>query len=225
MCPFKYSTECIFSIKKLFITVARALGIPSRIITNYSSAHDTQGSLTVDYFVDSDGKVLEEMNSDSIWNYHVWNEVWMDRPDIGPEYGGWQVKSLVTCFTNSRNKKKFPTKAIDATPQEMSDDMYRCGPASVLAVKFGEILRPYDCDFLYSEVNADKVFWRYTGPYQPLKLLRKDTLGIGHLISTKSIGKWERDDITETYKFAEKSRDERDTMAKALKQANSAFSR
>lgn len=189
----------------LHFPVARTLGIPSRIITNYSSAHDTQGSLTVDYFVDAEGKVLEEMNSDSIWNYHVWNEVWMDRPDIGAEYGGWQ--------------------AIDATPQEMSDDMYRCGPASVLAVKLGEILRPYDCDFLYSEVNADKVFWRYTGPYQPLKLLRKDTLGIGHLISTKQIGRWDRDDITKTYKFAEKSRDERDTMAKALKQANSAYSR
>ncbi|XP_037037694.1 annulin isoform X2 [Bradysia coprophila] len=201
--PVKFGQCWVFS--GVLTTIARTLGIPSRIITNYSSAHDTQGSLTVDYFVDAEGKVLEEMNSDSIWNYHVWNEVWMDRPDIGVEYGGWQ--------------------AIDSTPQEMSDDMYRCGPASVLAVKLGEILRPYDCDFLYSEVNADKVFWRYTGPYQPLKLLRKDTLGIGHLISTKQIGQWDRDDITKTYKFAEKSRDERDTMAKALKQANSSFSR
>lgn len=37
-------------------TVARCLGIPSRIVTNYSSAHDTQASMTVDYFVDDDGK-------------------------------------------------------------------------------------------------------------------------------------------------------------------------
>lgn len=158
--------------------------------------------------MDSDGKVMEEMNSDSIWNYHVWNEVWMERPDLGMGivgYGGWQ--------------------AIDATPQEMSDEMYRCGPAPVLAVKLGEILRPYDCNFLYSEVNADKVFWRYAGPSQPLKLLRRDALAIGHLISTKRIGKWEREDITSTYKFAEKSKDERDTMVRALRQANSAFSR
>lgn len=78
----------------MLLSVARTIGIPSRIITNYSSAHDTQGSLTVDYFVDSEGKVLEEMNSDSIWNYHVWNEVWMDRPDIGAEYGGWQASNV-----------------------------------------------------------------------------------------------------------------------------------
>lgn len=37
------------------------------MVTNYASAHDTQSSLTVDYFVDAEGKVMEEMNSDSIW--------------------------------------------------------------------------------------------------------------------------------------------------------------
>lgn len=203
----------MFSCKKslsmfFIIVVARAIGIPSRIVTCYASAHDTQASLTVDYFVDQNGEVIEDMNSDSIWNYHVWNEVWMERPDLGyteGSYGGWQ--------------------AVDATPQEMSEDIYRCGPASVRAVKMGEILRPYDCNFLYSEVNADKVFWRYNGLYQPLKLLRKDTLAIGQLLSTKMVGKWEREDITSSYKYSEKSKDERDTMVRALRQTNSAFSR
>ena len=37
---------------------------------------------------------------DSIWNFHVWNDVWMERPDLPSGYGGWQ--------------------AIDATPQEES---------------------------------------------------------------------------------------------------------
>lgn len=185
------------------------MGIPSRIITNYSSAHDTQSSLTVDYFVDEEGKTIESLNSDSIWNYHVWNEVWMARPDLGygagAGYDGWQ--------------------AVDATPQEMSDQMYRCGPASVHAVKMGEIMKHFDCNFLYSEVNADKLFWRYAGPSQPLKLLRKDVFGIGHFISTKAVGLWQREDITSTYKFAEKTDEERTTMLKALKQANSVFSR
>lgn len=83
----------------------------------------------------------------------------MERPDLLPnaEYGGWQ--------------------AIDSTPQELSDDMYRCGPASVEAVKQGEVLRSFDNAFVFAEVNADKVFWRYAGPTQPLKLLRKDMLG------------------------------------------------
>lgn len=86
--------------------------------------------------MDDDGNLMEEMNSDSIWNYHVWNEAWMTRPDINQneeqEYDGWQ--------------------AVDSTPQEMSDMMFRCGPASVYAVKYGEILKPYDNSFLYAEV-------------------------------------------------------------------------
>lgn len=80
---------------------------------------------------------MDELNSDSIWNFHVWNEVWMQRPDLGRDYGGWQ--------------------AVDATPQELSEEMYRAGPTSVFAIKQGEVLRPYDGGFLYAEVNADKV--------------------------------------------------------------------
>lgn len=192
----------------MFPKVARAIGLPSRIITNYSSAHDSEASLTIDYFVDRNGRAMEELMSDSIWNYHVWNEVWMERPDLGMAeggYGGWQ--------------------AVDATPQEKSDGLYRCGPAPVRAVKLGEVMRPYDCNFLFAEVNADRVYWRYDGPSQPLKLLRRDTLGIGQSISTKMVGLWDREDVTSTYKFAEQSRDERDTMEKALRQANSALTR
>lgn len=155
--PVKYGQCWIFA--GVLTTIARAVGIPSRIITCYAAAHDTQNSLTVDYFVDENGEVMEELNSDSIWNYHVWNEVWMRRQDLNDhgEYDGWQ--------------------AVDATPQELSDNVFRCGPASIVSVKRGEVLKPYDNGFLYSEVNADKVFWKYSGPTQPLKLLRKDVTG------------------------------------------------
>lgn len=81
----------------------------------------------------------------------------MKRLDLSPDCSGWQ--------------------AIDATPQELSEGAYRCGPASVAAVKKGEVLRPYDNAFVFAEVNADKVFWRYNGPTQPLKLVRKDMYG------------------------------------------------
>lgn len=82
----------------------------------------------------------------------------MARADLGADkpsdrYSGWQV--------------------IDATPQEKSDEMYRCGPASVLATKSGEIRRPFDGPFVFSEVNADKVYWHYRGTNKPLKLLGK----------------------------------------------------
>lgn len=86
-------------------------------------------------------------------NFHVWNEVWMQRPDLGNdiENEGWQV--------------------IDATPQEKSDDMYQCGPASVAAIRRGEIRRPFDGSFVFSMVNADKVYWHYRGVNRPLKLI------------------------------------------------------
>ncbi|XP_043510721.1 annulin isoform X2 [Frieseomelitta varia] len=201
--PVKYGQCWVFS--GVLATVCRTLGLPCRIVTNYASAHDTQSSLTVDYFVDAEGRVMDELNSDSIWNFHVWNEVWMTRLDLSSEYSGWQ--------------------AIDATPQELSEDAYRCGPASVAAVKKGEVLRPYDNAFLFAEVNADKVFWRYNGPTQPLKLIRKDVYGIGQLISTKAVGRWAREDITHTYKYPEKSEEERAAMLKALRQSQSLFSR
>ncbi|XP_029048718.1 annulin isoform X1 [Osmia bicornis bicornis] len=201
--PVKYGQCWVFS--GVLATVCRTLGIPCRVVTNYSSAHDTQSSLTVDYFVDAEGKIMEELNSDSIWNFHVWNEVWMKRLDLALDNPGWQ--------------------AIDATPQELSEDAYRCGPASVISVKNGEVLRPYDNAFLFAEVNADKVFWRYNGPTQPLKLIRKDVDGIGQYISTKAVGRWAREDITHTYKYPEKSPEERAAMLKALRQSQSLFSR
>ena len=151
--PVKYGQCWVFA--GVLATVCRTLGIPCRVVTNFSSAHDTQSSLTIDCFIDAEGKELKNMRSDSVWNFHVWNEVWMKRMDLGSTICGWQ--------------------AIDATPQEASDGAYRCGPASIDAVKNGEVLKPYDNQFLFAEVNADKVFWKYEGPSKPLKLVAKNT--------------------------------------------------
>ncbi|XP_050529082.1 annulin [Daktulosphaira vitifoliae] len=201
--PVKYGQCWVFA--GVLTTACRALGIPCRPITAYCAAHDTQSSLTVDYFVDEDGKVMEEMITDSIWNYHVWNEVWMSRPDLKLMTPGWQV--------------------VDATPQELSENIYRCGPANVDAIKAGEIRTPYDTNFVFSEVNADKVYWKYNGVSQPLKLLRTDQEAIGRLIFTKAAERWEPEDITQNYKHPEKSSDERNAMLNALKQSSSIFSR
>ena len=84
--------------------VCRALGIPCRSITNYSSAHDTQQNVTIDTYYDEEGEAIPELNDDSVWNFHVWNDVWMARPDLPEGYDGWQT--------------------IDATPQESSDGMH-----------------------------------------------------------------------------------------------------
>lgn len=61
-------------------------GIPCRSVTNYVSAHDTSGTFTVDKFFDKDGNEVpngpDEDCYDSCWNFHVWNDVWMQRPDL-----------------------------------------------------------------------------------------------------------------------------------------------
>lgn len=202
--PVKFGQCWVFA--GVTTAVCRALGLPARTVTNYFSAHDTQASATVDTFFDENGKPVDKLNTDSMWNFHVWNETWMKRPDIGKgEYDGWQV--------------------IDATPQEASGGIMTCGPASVKAIKSGDLVKPYDCTFVFSEVNADQLYWRYDSPRKPLKMLKRSTEKVGTLISTKAVGRWEREDITLEYKFAEGSQDERDAVLKALRENNHAYAR
>lgn len=67
--------------------VCRALGIPSRVVSNLVSAHDANSTLTIDRYYDKNNEALSsdplnEEGKDSIWNYHVWNDVWMARCDL-----------------------------------------------------------------------------------------------------------------------------------------------
>ncbi|XP_046550892.1 protein-glutamine gamma-glutamyltransferase K-like [Haliotis rubra] len=169
-------------------TVCRALGIPARSVTNFASAHDTDGSITIDYHFDEGGDAADDMNSDSVWNFHVWNESWMSRPDLPTGYGGWQ--------------------AVDATPQETSDGVYCCGPAPVLAIKRGEVNLPYDGQFIFAEVNADKVYWsiKPDGTFEKVYIEKK---GVGKEISTKNMVDSSREVVTGAYKFIEGSNEER----------------
>lgn len=50
-------------------------------------------------------------------------------------YSGWQI--------------------IDATPQEEAEAVYHCGPASVEAVRRGEVGFQYDTPFMYGQLNSE----------------------------------------------------------------------
>ena len=80
--------------------------------------------------------------------------------------------------------------------------MFRCGPASVKAVKQGEVYLPYDTSFVFAEVNGDRVFWEVEENGQ-MKVIRVDKKCIGKMISTKAAGSDNRDDITHEYKHPE----------------------
>ena len=58
----------------------------------------------------------------------------MARPDLPPGHGGWQ--------------------AVDSTPQETSQGTFRCGPASVNAIRAGQVYLKHDTPFVFAEVSG-----------------------------------------------------------------------
>lgn len=194
--PVSFGQCWVFS--GVLTTVMRCLGIPARSVSNFNSAHDTDENLRVDVYLNEKGEKLKWMSSDSVWNFHVWNDVWMKRRDLPSGFDGWQ--------------------AIDATPQEQSQGIFQCGPCPLKAVKDGDVYLPYDSKFVYAEVNADRVYWRVTDENGRKKYtkLGVESQSIGAKISTKAVGQNRREDITWQYKFPEGSSEERASMRRAV---------
>ncbi|XP_069490085.1 protein-glutamine gamma-glutamyltransferase K isoform X2 [Ambystoma mexicanum] len=191
--PVKFGQCWVFS--GVCTTVLRCLGIPGRSITNFASAHDTDANLSLDVYFDKDMKPLEDKNTDSVWNYHVWNDCWMTRPDLPSGYDGWQ--------------------ALDATPQETSSGIYRCGPCPLPAIKNGLVYVKFDAPFIFAEVNSDKVYYQQQ-PDGSFKKAFVEEKAVGHLMSTKAVGSNAREDITHLYKYPEGSPEERRAVMTAL---------
>ncbi|KAM8966973.1 coagulation factor XIII A chain [Pelodytes ibericus] len=191
--PVKYGQCWVFA--GVLTTFLRCLGIPARLVTNYFSAHDNDANLQTDVFLQEDGKTNITLTKDSIWNYHCWNEAWMTRPDLPVGFGGWQ--------------------AVDATPQETSDGMFRCGPASVQAIKHGHVCFQFDTPFIFSEVNSDVVYSKVMKDGSK-EVEYVDKTHVGQKILTKEIGGNGAQDITDMYKFSEGTEEERLALEAAL---------
>ncbi|XP_061661332.1 coagulation factor XIII A chain-like isoform X2 [Syngnathoides biaculeatus] len=178
--PVRYGQCWVFA--GVFNTFLRCLGIPARVISNFNSAHDNNGNLKIELIFREDGSADERNTHDSIWNYHCWNEVFMTRPDLPPRLSGWQV--------------------VDATPQETSDGLYRCGPASVLAIKEGLVGYSYDGAFIFAEVNSDVIYVTQDKYGNELSTyVDKRLVGLG--LYTKHILADAPVDVTHTYKYQE----------------------
>ncbi|XP_030587901.1 protein-glutamine gamma-glutamyltransferase 2-like [Archocentrus centrarchus] len=176
-------------------TVLRCLGIPTRHITNFSSAHDVDGNLSIDFLLDEQLEPIESKGRrDSSWNFHCWTESWMRRDDLPEGNDGWQV--------------------LDPTPQELSDGVFCCGPCPVTAIKEGNLGVKYDAPFIFAEVNADIIFWIVQENGQRRKI-KADQTSVGKNISTKSVYGDFREDVTLHYKYPEGSKKEREVYEKS----------
>ncbi|XP_053309884.1 protein-glutamine gamma-glutamyltransferase E-like [Spea bombifrons] len=194
--PVKYGQCWVFA--GVLCTVSRALGLPCRVITNYSSAHDSNSNLSVESYYSVSGDPIDK-GGDSIWNFHCWNESWFQRNDLGTTYSGWQI--------------------WDSTPQEMSDGIFQLGPASQRAVKEGDVDKSYDTRFVYSEVNADV---NVLIEHNDGKVTKANTYtaSVGLLICTKAVGRNSLNNITQDYKYGEGTAQEREVNNKALRLTN-----
>lgn len=79
--------------------------------------------------------------------------------------------------------------------------VFCCGPAPVKAIREGDLQLKYDIPFIFAEVNADVVYWVVQGDGTQKKSTHSSV--VGKNISTKSVGRDSREDITHTYKYPE----------------------
>ncbi|XP_068118164.1 protein-glutamine gamma-glutamyltransferase E-like [Hyperolius riggenbachi] len=192
--PVKYGQCWVYA--GVLCTVLRCLGIPARLIVNFQSAHDTDGNLRVDNYYKQNGDKDDYNTEDSVWNFHAWDEAWFARKDLGSAYDGWQV--------------------FDATPQETSQGIYCLGPTSLKAVHEGDVDKDYDTVFVFGETNADIVNW-LLNPDGTTKLLYSASAVVGQFTSTKAVGSFDRQDVTNGYKYPEGTPKEREIYQKARK--------
>ncbi|NXQ39247.1 EPB42 protein, partial [Catharus fuscescens] len=192
--PVRYGSCWVFAA--VLCSVLRCLGIPTRVVTGFTWAHNTKSSLSVDEYYDEDGTLLTQDDSACLWTFHVWNECWMARTDLPPQYSGWQ--------------------ALDATCQEKSKGLSFCGPAPVHAIKEGDTQVDYDVCYFFAAINAKCHVWIHKAD-DTLKQAFGGTKYTGNNISTKGVGSERCEDITQNYKYPEGSLQEKKVLDKAYR--------
>ncbi|NXX41675.1 EPB42 protein, partial [Tricholaema leucomelas] len=189
------SGQC-WLLAAVLCSVLRCLGIPTRVVTGFTWAHDTNSSLSVDEYYSEDGTMLTRDSSARVWSFHVWNECWMARADLSPEYSGWQ--------------------ALDATYQVKDKGRSFCGPAPVKAIKEGDTEVNYDVRNFFAAINAKCQVWIQKAD-DTLRPALGGTKYIGNNISTKGVGSDRCEDVTHHYKHPEGSLQEKEVLDKAYR--------
>lgn len=180
----KYAQCWVFS--GVLATLMRALGVPTRIVSGEHVAIEHskpfQARMKRFWTLEPD-KHLYALNvnqSDGMWYYHVWNDVWMAREDLVSSPVGWQAldatpqkwaqldasSPLVLGPASLTNIKALGAKIRNG----FFDDKAKCTTAAVTANTSTELCDrdvakfisataevSFDEAFISSEVNADKM--------------------------------------------------------------------
>jgi len=202
--PVKYG-QC-WVMAALMTTLCRCLGLPSRPVTAFICAMETQNSLTIDRYIDHCGDIMENGpgrdQPDSLWSFHTWCDVYMHRPDQPEEYSGWQALDAARINRDFRD-------LISGS----------CGPCPIEALRRGDVGQRDDIDAFYASLNSyvryfyedDESGWGYS-PFRQFRL------PVSRYILTKSVGRFDDegdedcDDLTNVYRDNERTDEEKFTI-------------
>ncbi|XP_046444079.1 hemocyte protein-glutamine gamma-glutamyltransferase-like isoform X1 [Daphnia pulex] len=218
--PVKYGQCWVFAA--VATSIFRALGIPSRPVTNFVSARDTNHTMSVDKYFDVFGDEMkggpDGDNQDAMWNFHAWTEVWMSRPDLQTGFNGWQAIDPTPppqfWQKNGGDKKNRGPWAVEE---------FRRGPSSVESVRRGEVGFAYDTPYLFAEVNAEvSHFQEDETSHWGFRKIRVNNYQVGRMILTKrpgaddDVSDADAEDISSLYKNP-------DGMSRYQKQGDGCF--
>lgn len=191
--PVQYGQCWVFS--GISTTLLRTAGIPARPVSSFLTAIDNDapvdGHIDLYFSYNAATKKFSRnfaKETDRYWNYHVWTEAWMTRPDLTAGDNGWQV--------------------IDATSQAGGPGLTRIGPASREQIRAAATppAGAYDAGFMWSSARADDRYYRESkitpGVYALDRIDDNAAAKYGEHIWTKQRGAAGRVDIASEYRPA-----------------------
>ncbi|XP_062985874.1 protein-glutamine gamma-glutamyltransferase 5-like [Elgaria multicarinata webbii] len=196
--PIKYGHCGTFA--SVLCTVMRCLGIPSRVVTGFYCSLNAADPLSVQEVFDYTGKTLN--GKEHTWIYHCWNESWMVRKDINQSGSDWQY--------------------LDPTPVETSKGLVCSGPIWVKSIRDGDVDIDSDGHHVFCMLNSRSAAWVSQGKGKKTKL-HCDSWPCGQCISTKTVGRDLREDVTDAYKHELGSVQEKKAFYKACRKINSRY--